>query len=50
MAQAGEIPAFNKHLVSYRLLEKTISEAWPVVRERCTQAERISSDVVRVTV
>jgi hypothetical protein len=32
----------------YRARERTIAEAWPVVRQRCTQAERFSTDVAAV--
>lgn len=34
----------------YRARERTIAEAWSVVRQRCTQAERFSTEVAAVTV
>lgn len=34
----------------YRARERTIAEAWSVVRQRCTQAERFSTDVAAVAV
>jgi hypothetical protein len=32
----------------YRARERTIAEAWPAVRQRCTQAERFSIEVAAV--
>lgn len=32
----------------YRTHERTIAEAWPVVRQRCSQAERFSTEVAAV--
>lgn len=32
----------------YRARERTIAEAWSVVRQRCTQADRFSTDVAAV--
>lgn len=34
----------------YRVRERTITEAWSVVRQRCTQAERFSTEVAAVAV
>jgi hypothetical protein len=33
---------------SYRAHSETVTEAWPVVRQLCTQAERFSTDVASV--
>lgn len=32
----------------YRAHERTLAEAWPLVRQRCTQAERFSAEIEAV--
>lgn len=34
----------------YRARERAVAEAWPVVRQRCTQAERFSTELAAVPV
>ncbi|HET7504528.1 MAG TPA: hypothetical protein VFK02_26080 [Kofleriaceae bacterium] len=39
----------RKTMREYRTREKQITDAWAIVRNRCSQAERFSNDVVAVT-
>jgi hypothetical protein len=39
----------KKNSRDYRARERTIAEAWSVVRQRCTQAERFSTEVAAVS-
>lgn len=34
----------------YRARERAITKAWPTVRQRCTQAERFSTEIAEVTI
>jgi len=50
-AQLRALPVarrIQKSSREYRARERTITEGWSVVRQRCTQAERFSSEVVAV--
>lgn len=38
----------NKTLRDYRARERLIVEKWPAVRQRCTQADRFSTDVAAI--
>ena len=38
----------KKTAKDYRARERTMTEAWPVVRQRCTQAERFSAEILAV--
>lgn len=38
----------KKTMLAYRTLQSRISDGWPVVRQRCSQAERFSSDLAAV--
>jgi hypothetical protein len=51
--QLGVLPRaqrIKKTRREYLAHEKAVSAAWPVVRQRCTQAERFSTDVAAVSV
>jgi hypothetical protein len=52
-AQLGALPLSDrvrKTTREYRARERQISDAWSVVRQRCSQAERFSNEVAAVTV
>lgn len=47
-AQLGALPMASRVRKSpreYRSREKQVTHAWPLVRQRCTQAERFSNDI-----
>ena len=51
--QLGVLPKaqrIEKTRRKYVAREKKVTEGWPVVRQRCTQAERFSTDVAAVAV
>lgn len=50
-AQLKALPVaqrIKKNSRDYRSYERIIAEAWPAVRQRCTQAERFSTEVAAV--
>lgn len=50
-AKLGALPMgerVRKTTREYRVREREITEAWPVVRQRCSQAERFSNEVAAV--
>lgn len=52
-AQLGALPLSDrvrKTMRDYRAREGQVSDAWTVVRQRCSQAERFSNEVAAVTV
>lgn len=48
LAALPKAERIRKTQLDYRAREKQITAAWPVVRRRCTQAERFSADVAAV--